>query len=93
MEAGVGTTGTAAASIALTKADPDTGDAAVYDDTAMLGHGWATADAGATYTQTGTYGTATRCTTGANMASAPPKAPNKYGPDLPKRSRHSVQIS
>ena len=54
--------GTAAASIALTKADPDTGDAAVYDGTALLAHGWATSDAGATYTQTGTYGTATLTT-------------------------------
>src|SRR5947208_894526 len=62
VEAGVGTAGTAAASITLTKADPDSGDAAVYDGTALTSNGWATSDAGATYTKTGTYGTATLTT-------------------------------
>src|SRR5439155_933371 len=62
VEAGVGTAGTAAASITLTKADPDSGDAAVYDGTALTTNGWATSDAGATYTKTGTYGTATLTT-------------------------------
>ena len=59
VEAGVGTSGTSSASIALTSADPDTGDAAVYDGTALIAHGWATSNGGATYTETGTYGTAT----------------------------------
>src|SRR5439155_1020356 len=61
-EAGVGTTGTAATSITLTKADPDTGDAAVYDGTALTSNGWATSNGGVTYTQTGLYGTATLTT-------------------------------
>ncbi|MDX8470448.1 VCBS domain-containing protein, partial [Mesorhizobium sp. VK23B] len=59
VEAGVGTAGTASASIALTTGDVDSGDAAVYDGAALAADGWATADAGATYTKTGTYGTAT----------------------------------
>ena len=46
VEAGVSIAGTASASITLTKADPDTGDAAVYDGTAMTTTGWATGDAG-----------------------------------------------
>nr|WP_283817494.1 VCBS domain-containing protein [Bradyrhizobium liaoningense] len=62
VEAGVGTGGTASATIALTKADPDTGDAAAYDATALTSDGWATGDGGATYTKTGTYGTATLTT-------------------------------
>ncbi|WP_271580548.1 VCBS domain-containing protein, partial [Bradyrhizobium sp. CCBAU 45389] len=62
VEAGVGTTGTANASIALTKADADTGDAASYDGAALTSDGWATGDGGATYTKTGTYGTATLTT-------------------------------
>ncbi len=68
VEAGVGTAGTASASITLTKADPDTGDAAAYDATALTAHGWSTSDAGATYTETGTYGTAT-LTTATGMVS------------------------
>ncbi|MGY4406904.1 VCBS domain-containing protein [Bradyrhizobium sp. USDA 3315] len=59
VEAGVGTAGTALASITLTKGDPDTGDTAVYDGAALTGNGWSTSNAGATYTKTGTYGTAT----------------------------------
>src|SRR5947207_155206 len=62
VEAGVGTAGTAATSITLTKADPDTGDAAVYDGTALTSNGWATSNGGVTYTQTGLYGTATLTT-------------------------------
>ncbi|MBR0712318.1 beta strand repeat-containing protein, partial [Bradyrhizobium liaoningense] len=62
VEAGVGTGGTASATIALTKADPDTGDAASYDGAALTSDGWATGDGGATYTKTGTYGTATLTT-------------------------------
>ncbi|MBR1179847.1 VCBS domain-containing protein, partial [Bradyrhizobium sp. KB893862 SZCCT0404] len=62
VEAGVGTTGTANASIALTKGDPDTGDAATYDSTALSSNGWATGNGGATYTKAGTYGTATLTT-------------------------------
>ncbi|MDA9397752.1 hypothetical protein, partial [Bradyrhizobium sp. CCBAU 45389] len=50
------------ASIALTKGDFDTGDAASYDGSALTSDGWATSDAGATYTKTGTYGTATLTT-------------------------------
>src|SRR5204862_323181 len=61
-EAGVGTAATAATSITLTKADPDTGDAAVYDGTALISNGWATSNGGVTYTQTGLYGTATLTT-------------------------------
>jgi VCBS repeat-containing protein len=63
VEAGVGTAGTASATIALTTADPDTGDAAVYDGAALTTHGWATSDGGATYTETGAYGKATLNTT------------------------------
>ncbi|MCK1575097.1 VCBS domain-containing protein [Bradyrhizobium sp. 174] len=60
VESGVGTAGTASASITLTKADPDTGDSAVYDNTAMTTTGgWATGDGGVTYSKTGIYGTAT----------------------------------
>ncbi|TPK57670.1 type I secretion protein, partial [Mesorhizobium sp. B2-4-15] len=59
VEAGVGTAGTASASIALTKGDVDAGDAAVYDGTALTSNGWATSNGGATYTKTGTYGIAT----------------------------------
>ncbi|WFU36302.1 VCBS domain-containing protein [Bradyrhizobium brasilense] len=62
VEAGAGTAGTASASITLTKADPDTGDAAVYDGAALTGNGWSTSNGGATYTKTGTYGTATLTT-------------------------------
>ncbi|MGF6313289.1 VCBS repeat-containing protein, partial [Bradyrhizobium sp. i1.8.4] len=62
VEAGVGTAGTASASITLTKGDPDTGDAAVYDGAALTGNGWSTGNGGATYTKTGTYGTATLTT-------------------------------
>src|SRR5437660_409356 len=61
-EVGVSEPGTASATIALTKADPDTGDAAVYDSTALTGHGWSTGNGGVTYTNTGTYGTATLTT-------------------------------
>src|SRR5436305_1844221 len=46
----------------LTKADPDTGDAAVYEGTALTSNGWATSNGGVTYTQTGLYGTATLTT-------------------------------
>ena len=42
--------------------DPDNGDAAVYDGTALTGNGWSTSDAGVTYMKTGTYGTATLTT-------------------------------
>ncbi|MCK1372850.1 MULTISPECIES: VCBS domain-containing protein [unclassified Bradyrhizobium] len=60
VESGVGTAGTASASITQTKADPDTGDSAVYDNTAMTTTGgWATGDGGVTYSKTGIYGTAT----------------------------------
>src|SRR4029079_12499813 len=62
VEVGVATAGTASATISLTKGDVDSGDAAVYDGTALTGNGWATADTGATYTKTGTYGTATLTT-------------------------------
>src|SRR5204862_86517 len=62
VEAGVGTAGTAATSITLTKADPDTGAAAVYSRTALTSNGWATSNGGVTYTQTGLYGTATLTT-------------------------------
>ncbi|WP_210241866.1 VCBS domain-containing protein [Bradyrhizobium elkanii] len=62
VEAGVGTSGTSSATIALTKSDPDTGDAAVYDSAALTGNGWSTGNGGATYTKAGTYGTATLTT-------------------------------
>ncbi|WP_210243178.1 VCBS domain-containing protein [Mesorhizobium sp. B2-8-3] len=62
VEAGVGTAGTASASIALTKGDVDAGDAAVYDGTALTTNGWATSNGGVTYTKTGTYGIATLTT-------------------------------
>ncbi|WP_349628829.1 VCBS domain-containing protein [Bradyrhizobium sp. AUGA SZCCT0177] len=63
VETGVATVGTASASITLTKVDPDTGDSAVYDNTAMTTTGgWATGDGGVTYTKTGIYGTATLTT-------------------------------
>ncbi|MEO5363032.1 MAG: VCBS domain-containing protein [Magnetococcus sp. DMHC-8] len=52
-----GTAGTNAASVTLSKADVDT--PVVYDATWLTGNGWSTANAGVTYTQTGTYGTAT----------------------------------
>ncbi|MFB9984722.1 beta strand repeat-containing protein [Mesorhizobium kowhaii] len=68
VEAGFGTAGTAAASIALTKGDVDAGDAAVYDGTALTTHGWATSNGGVTYTTTGIYGTAT-LTTGTGVVS------------------------
>lgn len=68
VEAGVGTAGTAAASIALTKGDVDTGDSAIYDGTALLSNGWATGNGGTTYTKTGTYGVAT-LTTGSGVVS------------------------
>src|SRR5204862_278252 len=62
VESGVGTAGTASASIALTKGDPDTGDGAVYDSAALTSPARRSADLGATYTNTGTYGTATLTT-------------------------------
>ena len=52
-----GTAGTAASSISLTKGDVD--GSATYDTAAMVTAGWAEAEAGVTYTKTGTYGTAT----------------------------------
>src|SRR5204862_516972 len=72
VETGVGTAGTAAASIALTKADPDSGDAAVYDGAALTSHGWATGNGGVTYSQSGTYGT----------APLPPASPARRSSDL-----------
>ncbi len=51
------TTGTATASITLSKGDAD--GTASYDATWLTDNGWGTADAGLTYSKTGTYGTAT----------------------------------
>ena len=60
------------AGITLTKADPDTGDSAVYDNTAMTTTGgWATGDGGVTYTKTGIYGTATLTTATGVVSYAP----------------------
>ena len=52
-----GTVGTATSSISLTKGDAD--GTASYDTAAMVTAGWTAAEAGVTYTKTGTYGTAT----------------------------------
>ncbi|MER8811337.1 beta strand repeat-containing protein [Mesorhizobium australicum] len=68
VEAGVGTAGTASASITLTKGDVDAGDTAVYDGTALTSNGWSTGNGGVTYTKTGTYGIAT-LTTGTGIVS------------------------
>jgi len=57
VEAGAGIAGTSAATILLTKADVD--GTVRYDATWLLANGWATANAGASYTKQGTYGTAT----------------------------------
>src|SRR5204862_2101141 len=62
LETGVRRAWRADASTSVTKADPDTGDAAVYDGTALTSNGWATSNGGVTYTQTGLYGTATLTT-------------------------------
>lgn len=51
------TTGTSAATVALTKADVD--GTASFDTSWLSSNGWSTADSGATYTKAGTYGTAT----------------------------------
>jgi|GEM_PF-5019961 len=56
-----GTAGTNASSVTLTKGDVD--GTASYDATYLTTHGWATADAGTTYTQVGTYGSVTLTTT------------------------------
>ena len=50
-------TGTASATIALTKGDAD--GTANYDTTYLTSNGWSTANTGATYTKSGTYGAAT----------------------------------
>jgi len=52
-----GTTGTAAATITVTKSDALT--TASFDTAYLTSNGWSTANAGVTYTKTGTYGTAT----------------------------------
>ena len=57
VEAGNGVAGTNAATILLTKADVD--GTVSYDATWLLANGWATANAGTSYTKQGTYGTAT----------------------------------
>jgi VCBS repeat-containing protein len=59
VEAGVSGAGNDTASITLTLADVDQGDTAHFNGTALMADGWTTADAGATYSKTGTYGTAT----------------------------------
>jgi large repetitive protein len=51
------TAGTSSATITLTKADVD--GTATYDTSYLTTNSWSTADSGATYTKTGTYGTAT----------------------------------
>ncbi len=51
------TTGTASATIALSKADVD--GTVSYDTSYLTSNGWSTANAGVTYTKAGTYGTAT----------------------------------
>jgi len=57
VEAGAGVGGVSAASVLLTKGDVD--GTVGYDGTWLLGNGWASADAGTTYTKQGTYGVAT----------------------------------
>lgn len=62
MEAGGvndGTAGTNTAFITLTKTDADTGDTVSYDIDYLESNGWLSTDGGASYSKTGTYGTAT----------------------------------